>query len=746
MYILKSRPLAAILIVLLGGFSLFSVITPLFRVIAWSALTLTSVCVYLFAKGRRHTRFALTLLLLAMLSGILSVLYFEVYFVPEKHLTEKTEIIIEGHVTEVYYTDGYWSTSDVSVSSLDGRAVHSYKIRLQDESGELGRIKPGDAICASVRLSDVRAEDTEQQLYLIGKGIRATATVVQRKSTVLSTHGITRLVYQLRTSFAERAEEASNTDASGLLRALILADKEQLSPKLKLNFKRGGISHILALSGMHLSMLCIACLGLLSFLGVGKRTRTFLLFPLVIAYTVLTGVPTSLLRASVMLLLSSALFLLKQTRDSITTLTVSVFLICLFTPYAVLDIGLWLSALATLGLLFVLEATEPSHERALLRIWKGFLQSFKLTFGALSASLLLSVLAFGNLSLISPIATFIFGYFIQLYMYVGLFAVLTTPHLPFFGHVLTWLYEGIFALSERTSELRYSYVDGSFPVVRVLSVVFTVCLVLYLLLPVRRKRTCILCLSLLFISVYVGAFGMTAHAYQQTKLFYTTYHEQELFILTSKGKTAAVDVGGKGRDFGERTVYSLDDRHISYLDTYILTRYSVYLPQTVESVLSSVRCHTLYVPEVRNEKEQEVYDRLRYMADVYRVELRTYAPREAISVGELTYEVLSRKVEDTKVSLWFYIGKTDYLFSYFSRGSITDKTEAAATEIIARSDAVMFGSCGHSADYILDIPLSEKVKCCILSDEGLRIQRDMLASYKRRTRVVIHPLEYTIIR
>lgn len=746
MCILKNRPLAAILIVLLGGFSFFSVTSALFRVLALSVLTLTTVCVCLFAKGRRYTRFTLLLLTLSILSGILSIAYFECFFFPSKNVMKKETVTVEGYISDVYHTDGYWSTADVSVTSFDGKRVYAYTIRLQDETGTLGRISPGDAIRVQVRLSDIREEDTEDMLLLVSKGVRCKAIVLRKESSSLSVNTVRRLILYLRTAFAERAEQISDTDTAGLLRALILADKEQLSSKLSLDFRRCGISHILALSGMHLSMLCLAFLGLLSFLGVGKRTRTLLLFPLVIAYTLLTGAPTSLVRAAVMLLISSALFLLKQTRDSLTTLTFTVFLICVFSPYAVLDIGLWLSALATLGLLFTLEASEPSHEPPLRRIGKGLVQSFQLTFGALAATLLFSVLSFGGLSLISPVATFIFGYLVQLFMYVGLAATLVAPVLPFLGGLLSTLYTWIFSLSEAMSDLRYAYVCGNFPLVRAISVLFTVGLLLYLLLPVRRKRAVLLALSLLFASVYISAFGMTAHAYRETTLFYTEQKEHELFIMTSGGETAAIDVGGLGMEYGERCADFLAERHVRYLDSYILTRYSVHLPQTVKAVLSSVRCRTLYVPRTETEKEQDVYDRICLIAETFCTDVVTYTPEDTVSTGELTYGVLLRKIKDTKVSLWFYIGSRDYVFSYFSRGSITDKTKAAATEIIARSDAVMFGSCGHSADYILDIPLSSKVKCCMISDETLRIQRDMYEAYKRRTQVILHPKEYAIIR
>lgn len=742
MHILKSRPLATVLIVLLGGFSLFALLPLLVRVILFTLTAIAAVFVACFARHGERRRYALLLLITAATAAVLSALYFDAWFFADRRFEGET-VEIRGHLTEVYHADGYMTIADVRVDTIGNTPVSGYTLRLHDESGELGRVSVSDEIHATVTLSSVLEEG--DSLYLIGQGINAKATVIEALEPAAARLDLWRLCTALRAAFAARAESISDADAAGLLSALITGNKQLLSPSLRLSFSRIGITHILALSGMHLSMLSIACISLLSLLGVGKKARTACLIPLVIAYTVFTGAPASLLRASVMLLISSVLFLLRQCRDSITTLTVTVTLICLVSPHAVLDIGLWLSALSTLGLLMMLE-DKPKEKARLWRPIRAVLSSFRMTLGALMASLLLSLVSFGGLSLVSPVATFVFGYLVQMYIYLGILAMLLSPILPFLGPWLCTLYRWIFTLSDRMAGGRYTFVDATFPAVRILALLFTALLVLYLLLPVKHKRCAKALLFVLFISVYITATGQTVAARNQTSVFYAQIKTQELFILTSEGQVAAMDLGRGGRAMGEATQTYLAERHVQHLDAYILTRYSTFLPQSVEVILSSVRCEALYVPIPQSEREKDIYERLIRMAKTYRAELIPYGERDPIDVGLLRYEVLRRELDGTALSLWMYIAKEDYILTYFSRGSLSDKTEAAATEIVARSDAVLFGSCGHSAGYVLDIPLSKRVKMCILADSALTVRRDTFESYLRRTKVVLYPKEYTVIR
>jgi competence protein ComEC len=222
-----------------------------------------------------------------------------------------------------------------------------------------------------------------------------------------------------RNDIAEFLIKNSNEKAGGLLAALLLGEKEFLSPQIELDFRRIGISHILALSGLHLAVLALGFAKLLSLFCIGKKLRTLFTLIFTVLYMSLTGFPISVVRAGIMLIIASLLFLLANATDSLTNLTIAVFLIVLSSPYAIFDISLLLSAFATLGIVSLAELPKEYHAKIGLK--NLVLNSLTVSLFAISATFLISVLSFGEISVISPISTLVFSLIIEIFLYFGTF-------------------------------------------------------------------------------------------------------------------------------------------------------------------------------------------------------------------------------------------------------------------------------------------------------------------------------------
>ena len=136
-------------------------------------------------------------------------------------------------------------------------------------------------------------------------------------------------------------------DVSALVKALVTGNRDSLSDPFTSSLQRTGLSHTVAVSGMHVAFLAGA-LSLL--LGRGRRRTALVLIPLVLLFMLVAGSTPSVVRASVMILLLEIAPLFDREQDGHTALGVALLLILIRNPFAAAHVGLQLSFLAVAGI------------------------------------------------------------------------------------------------------------------------------------------------------------------------------------------------------------------------------------------------------------------------------------------------------------------------------------------------------------------------------------------------------------
>ncbi len=140
---------------------------------------------------------------------------------------------------------------------------------------------------------------------------------------------------------------------AGLMQAMIVNERGGVSDETTTNFSRSGLSHVVAISGMNMTLLIIAGRSLLSALGMRRTPGAILLIAVLILYVMIIGAPASAVRAAVM---SSTLLIAQLVRrpvDIMHLLTLVAGVLAIINPLAVVyDVGWQLSFLALLGLIW----------------------------------------------------------------------------------------------------------------------------------------------------------------------------------------------------------------------------------------------------------------------------------------------------------------------------------------------------------------------------------------------------------
>src|SRR5208337_2460121 len=180
--------------------------------------------------------------------------------------------------------------------------------------------------------------------------------------------------------------------ASTLLEALLIGMRDEVPGDLYDGFMRTGSLHILALSGLHVTVLYGVVAGLLWFLP--RQWQRFLVATLVLLfYQFLAGFMPSLLRATVMIITGGIAALMDRDRETINVLALSGIVLLLIDPFQAFTLSFQLSFLALAGILGIGALLQRPLASRLPRF---LLVAFAMSAGAQAATLPLVISRFGS--------------------------------------------------------------------------------------------------------------------------------------------------------------------------------------------------------------------------------------------------------------------------------------------------------------------------------------------------------------
>lgn len=320
----------------------------------------------------------------------------------------------------------------------------SYEAVVASEPVERGKIIRFDMIITSGPLCGhtVRAallKDTVERRYRtlgIGDGLKASSEIQQPTNfkesnfdyvTYLKAHDITAQTFiyyrdwqkasvslsrlstlqRSRLSFMgfrhKLIEHYRNFGLSGesfaITAAMTLGHRSDISPELREAYSAAGVSHILALSGMHLNVIYI----LLTLLFIGRRfelLRESLLVTAIWAYVFMVGMPTSVIRSAVMITVYSIVGQTGRDRMSLNVLAFTALLMLVANPFSLYDIGFQLSFISVAAILILHRPVNriiPLQFQQRHRIFRWLWNLIVMSFSAQLAVAPLVAYYFGNI-------------------------------------------------------------------------------------------------------------------------------------------------------------------------------------------------------------------------------------------------------------------------------------------------------------------------------------------------------------
>ncbi len=383
--------------------------------------------------------------------------------------------------------------SETPAAQLPSRiALSWYHGTADDEWREPLRVRPGERWRFTVRLKrphgNANAYGFDYEAWLFERNIRATGYVrprstAERLDDLVPTPAylIERGRHQLRQSFFATLPAAPYV---GILAALAIGDQQAIPADQWRLFRLTGITHLMSISGLHVTMFAALLGGLVGWLW-RRSARLLLLLPaqkVAIAagwcaaavYALISGFAVPTQRTVYMLTVVAWALWTGRHLGLARGLLLALLLVLLIDPWAVLAAGFWLS-FAAVGLLFYVGSAQVGRQSG----WRWALFSWGMTQWAVTVGTLpLLLLMFQQFSLVSPLANALAIPVVSFLItpLALLFAVLPWPPLLHLDH---WFLSGLMSFLESLAQWPF-WQQAAPPLAATLLALLGV---LYLLLP-----------------------------------------------------------------------------------------------------------------------------------------------------------------------------------------------------------------------------------------------------------------------
>lgn len=503
----------------------------------------------------------------------------------------------------------------------------------------------------------------------------------------------------------ERIQALFSGDAAGFLTAILTGDRGAISEKANTALAEAGLSHILAVSGMH----CGFLMALAGLLLPSRKLQALLGVPLLAFYAALTGGSPSVLRACVMLSLPLLAILTRRESDGPTSLLTALFLILLANPFAAASISLQLSFAAMAGILWLTPRLckgligEKKRGRVWGNVFRFLAAAFSASMGAMVFTVPLSAYYFGALVLTAPLSSVLCLWAAVWAFSFGLLSVFVSFFCPPLGALpalpARLAAEYILFAAGLLSKIPYHAVYTANPYLKYwMAYAYLLFTAAYLIKKAGRRKY-VLASALAALSLILTVRLGEARYGSDLDALVLDVGQGQSVVLASEGTFALVDCGSANRwkDPGETAARQLAAMGCERLDYLLLTHYDKDHVSGVTGLLARLGVGTLLLPEGAD--DAGLQSMVLSAAGAHGVTVRFITAEERLDFGRGTltvYPPLGDAGDNERgLSLLASAGENDFLIT----GDMDAATEARLLEAYDLPDIEALVAGHHGSKY-----------------------------------------------
>ena len=443
-------------------------------------------------------------------------------------------------------------------------------------------------------------------------------------------------IHVVQNNLKNNIQKILEKEQGALCVGILIGDRDNISEETEDNFKKSNLTHMLAVSGSHITYIIVA---ITTFIGkANKRYANIFTIFILIFFMALTGFTASVMRASIMGILTLLSSILYRKSDTLNNLGISTFVLLIYNPYFLLDTGFLLSYAGTIGIIFFAEKINKCMEKLILKdskdieknnnqenkmnniktiikkILKAVINSFSITIAANLLIIPIMACMFNTISLTFWVSNILAGPIMEVVTIFGFLVYFISIIFPVIAEFLGIFLNLFLTLLLQIAKIS-SNIPGAYIYVKTPSIV--TCCVYYILLflmnksilkklvtYIKKYKYKIICIvALISISIFsINSIQNNLHIY-----FIDVGQGDSTLIKTVRNKTILVDGGGSeygSFDVGKNTLLPyLLDRGISKIDYLMVSHFDSDHVGGLSAILENLKVENIIISRQGEESE-----------------------------------------------------------------------------------------------------------------------------------------------
>ena len=523
--------------------------------------------------------------------------------------------------------------------------------------------------------------------YLRQQKIYGTIKVNQYEIiTKKESFSFSKVVNQIILRIELNSSKVMNEKIKSMFLGILFGNKKEIDEDIIEKFRNSGLTHILAVSGMHVAYI-ISGFRITFQKLIGKRTTNILLMMVLILYMILVNFTPSVTRAGVMGIIFLLSKIIYRKNDLLTSISISLLLSLLFNPFLIFNTGLILTYSGVLGIvyfkkiiLYFLDKIEIKNHIYKYKIRPKIVFIIDKIKEIISVSLSVQIMIFpviiynyntvniffliSNLLIFFIIGPIVFlGFVLLIFLlinlklssFISIFFEYGIQFLDFISNIGKLPFSKLYVPTPNLFSIFFYYL-----IILSIAIIFKIIfnkknnyqtykryknLVAYSILKYRRKKYIIFICFVIFLIILIL---LNVYPKKLKIHFLDVGQGDSCFIITPNKKTILIDTGGlKNQDIGKNTIvpYVLD-RGFNKIDYVFISHFDTDHVDGLFSILEEIKVNTIIISKQKEDSEN--YKKFRYIVKNNRIKVLVVGQGDVLKIGnDMIFKILWPNKEKT---------------------------------------------------------------------------------------------------
>lgn len=422
------------------------------------------------------------------------------------------------------------------------------------------------------------------------------------------------------------------TDEEGnLLLAILLGDKDKLSEDIQESFKTSNLSHMLAVSGAHVSYIILGLTYVLQNSIIGKKNEKIVCIIFLLFFMAITNFTPSVTRACIMAVLTLFSGIIYRKSDVYTNISVAALITLIFNPYNLLDLGFQLSYGGTIGIIIFIKRIQEKKSNS--KVINYIKQMALVSIYANIIIIPIMMYHFNTVSFTFIISNIMASPILGIIVITGFLFIIASITVKPLTRLIAIFIKPILSIlikiSQICSKLPFSNILVVTPYM--FNVISYYAIILYCIKS-KKNNKCKIIICLLIVLILINFIIYIFP--QKLRIFFIDVGQGDsTLIITPDKKTVLIDGGGSDSfDVGEKVLLPyLLDRRILKVDYVLISHFDTDHCGGILTIMEKVKVKNIIISEQAEHSEN--YERFKKLMIHKKIRLIEVKKGDKIKIG-----------------------------------------------------------------------------------------------------------------